>query len=701
MKRPFALLLLYLLAAWPPAFAALPAGTDANSPLLQLGCLDVTQAPYLADPTGKTDSTQAIQRAVNDARDAGLVCFFPEGTYLISDTLSCEQKVQKLDQPRNADGTTQHYWDVPHRIVMFGSTKGKRPVLKLAPNARGFGDPANPKILVWIWAQTRNDARGKSEPTWGEEQPNIAFGHFFRGIDLDIRGHAGAIGIRHSGSQGSAMFDSTILAEEAFSGMNNCCGQGGGTYNIEVIGGRHAIVIEPNSRFPILTGCDFRGQTDAAITYAKGGSQVPTMLVGCRIESSADAAIDLTTQRGYGGLNLIDCVIQVKPGGVLARTKKSENLFLENTHVRGATSIQSGGKKLPATTDWTHVTRYSAHLEGAVNLVNGTESTGELHDWAPAPVGAPPFAEIRSRHYRRLPSFEDKDAINVKSFGAKGDGATDDTAAFAKAIAAHNTIFVPKGNFRVTGTLALRPNTQVFGLTGTFSSIGSGGPGGRGGGEGAPPGAKGRGGKRGATTEDDGEPFTLVTVDDPAAAPGLSLLSLRGRVDWRSGQGTLFLARSVLTLSGHGGGRFYGVMGMGRQFVLSGVTQPTAFYALNVERVFANPQSEFKDCAHLRIYYFKVEAGTVRSDNAGDGNTPGRITRSRDVHVYCMVGNVRHLGELPMLEVVDSEAVVVSQVKAFQPSTFAHLIETRGPTKHTIPSSQPVAIFVRDSVAKP
>ena len=82
------------------AYAELPEEFDRSDRLFQLGLLDVTKAPYLADPTGTADSTEAIQRAVNDARDHGLVCFFPEGTYLISDTISCEQQVRKLDRPR-------------------------------------------------------------------------------------------------------------------------------------------------------------------------------------------------------------------------------------------------------------------------------------------------------------------------------------------------------------------------------------------------------------------------------------------------------------------------------------------------------------------------------------------------------------------------------------------------------------------------
>jgi len=43
--------------------------------------------------------------------------------------------------------------------------------------------------------------------------------------------------------------------------------------------------------------------------------------------------------------------------------------------------------------------------------------------------------------------------VNVKSLGAKSDGTTDDTEAFEKAISAHGKISVPKGDYRLSGTL--------------------------------------------------------------------------------------------------------------------------------------------------------------------------------------------------------------------------------------------------------
>jgi len=60
-----------------------------------------------------------------------------------------------------------------------------------------------------------------------------------------------------------------------------------------------------------------------------------------------------------------------------------------------------------------------------------------------------------------------------------------------------------------------------------------------------------------------------------------------------------------------------------------------------------------------------------------------------------MYGVVRKLGERPMLEVVNSRDVAVSQLKSLQPGTYPHLTETFGRDKFAIPSSKTCALFVR------
>ena len=54
--------------------------------------------------------------------------------------------------------------------------------------------------------------------------------------------------------------------------------------------------------------------------------------------------------------------------------------------------------------------------------------------------------------------------VSITSFGAKGDGTTDDLPAFNAAIANAKTIFLPHGRYRVTDTVHLHPDTILIGL---------------------------------------------------------------------------------------------------------------------------------------------------------------------------------------------------------------------------------------------
>jgi len=61
--------------------------------------------------------------------------------------------------------------------------------------------------------------------------------------------------------------------------------------------------------------------------------------------------------------------------------------------------------------------------------------------------------------------------LNVRDFGAKGDGKSDDTQAFQKAIdTAHamsgNIVFVPRGDYLIVGTLDVREHVVLKGVLG-------------------------------------------------------------------------------------------------------------------------------------------------------------------------------------------------------------------------------------------
>jgi hypothetical protein len=71
--------------------------------------------------------------------------------------------------------------------------------------------------------------------------------------------------------------------------------------------------------------------------------------------------------------------------------------------------------------------------------------------------------------------------VNVKAYGATGDGVTDDTAAIQAACTAANGVFFPSGTYKVTTPVTLKSNNMVFGegassvilYTGTATSQGA------------------------------------------------------------------------------------------------------------------------------------------------------------------------------------------------------------------------------------
>ena len=54
--------------------------------------------------------------------------------------------------------------------------------------------------------------------------------------------------------------------------------------------------------------------------------------------------------------------------------------------------------------------------------------------------------------------------MNIRDLGAKGDGVTDDTDVFQKAIKQYRVIYVPQGWYIVSESIVLKPSTKLIGL---------------------------------------------------------------------------------------------------------------------------------------------------------------------------------------------------------------------------------------------
>jgi hypothetical protein len=136
--------------------------------------IDLTAAPYHADPTGVADSRAALQQALDDW-DGGItrrhILYLPDGAYRLSGSL-------QLDTHDAADGGSGR------GVVLQGQSRDGV-VLRLDDAASGFGNPAAPRALVDF--NEANDVGG-----W----QYVAFQTHIKDLTIDTgAGNPGAIGL--------------------------------------------------------------------------------------------------------------------------------------------------------------------------------------------------------------------------------------------------------------------------------------------------------------------------------------------------------------------------------------------------------------------------------------------------------------------------------------------------------------------------
>jgi len=458
-----------------------------NPKLARLGYVDVTAAPFGADPSGKRDSTEAIQKAVEFASWRQMACFFPAGTYLVRDTIRCIEGPVATESG-NLKGTRSF----PNVLVGSAAGPARRAVLLLAPSSPGFNDPRSPKVIV-LYRSIGARLGGRNT---GGYQDNISYNNTFANIDIKIGEHnPGAVGILLRGAEGSSVQDVTIDATHGLAGMAGASGSGGSQHHVTVIGGKIGVDTRAlasaggeedaggvgTQPTPTLTAFTLIGQTQASLVVASRG---PLIAVGCRIVRKSGAAIVVCKDSQLNPFNsslcLIDSQIEYEtesPDNVAIQAGRSYNLF--NVYVRNAARVSAEAAGQPQR--WLRIKEMSVskdpgkyegvalsepvYIEGAKVASPHVELGGSDE----------PPADLQSRHIwgSDFPTFETPGAANVKDapYNAVGDSHADDTAAIQRAIDEHEIIFLPKGYYRLTDTLRLRPNTKIIGVGQVYSAF--------------------------------------------------------------------------------------------------------------------------------------------------------------------------------------------------------------------------------------
>lgn len=406
--------------------------------------LDDANAVYLTPDTfavkadGATDDTEALQTAINSVQETtgeGIV-FVPSGTYRLTNTV--------------------YVWG-GIRVIGYGPT---RPRLVLAPNTAGYTDRTQEKYMVFFSGNRPGAGRaGGAGGRVGGPPQDAGAGTFYSAmsnIDVEIGdGNAGAVGVRGRYAQHSFLAHMTFTIGSGLAGVHDT---GNVMEDVEFRGGDYGIWTQRPSPGWQFTAVDarFDGQRVAAIRERAAGltlvrprfANVPTAIA---IEPTFHDELWIKD----GWMENIS-----GPAVIISNEKNAQTqINMENVICNGVAvfaKYDESGKQVAGPAARYEVRSFSYGLTyadmGARPETKQTFVTTPL-----TTMPAPAASDLRD-----LPARDTW--VNIRTLGAKGDGVTDDTAVFRRAIAEHQAIYLPSGHYVVTDTLTLRPDTAIIGM---------------------------------------------------------------------------------------------------------------------------------------------------------------------------------------------------------------------------------------------
>ena len=423
--------------------------------------LDDPEAVYLTPDKfgvhadGKSDDSAAVQAAIDAAEKAhgeGIV-FVPEGRYRITRTIYVWPSI---------------------RIIGYGA---HRPVFVLPDHTPGYQQGLG---YMFFFAGERPDSihlhwhgprRGNLPPTEGTVPPNNTIpdanpGTFYSAmsnVDFEMgQGNAAAVAIRFHVAQHCFL---THMDFHIDSGLGALKDIGNEAEDLHFYGGDYGIVTEkpsPGWQFTLLDST-FEGQRVAAIDEHEAGLTLvhdTFRNVPQAISIDPDYAEELWVENSRFE-NIAGPAITISN----VNNPRTE-INVERVACRGVKTFAQMRETGETVSGPAESYEVKAFTHGWT--MRGDGDWGEIRtDFDATPVSDLPDAGANA--IRALPA--EATWVNLRSLGAKGDGATDDTAAIRKAIAEHAVLYVPEGRYVVSDTIMLRPDTVLIGLDPTMTQF--------------------------------------------------------------------------------------------------------------------------------------------------------------------------------------------------------------------------------------
>ena len=308
---------------------------------------------------GQVDCTEAIQAAIDKAQshqkkdsiERGVV-FFPEGDYLISDTLIV---ITDRDMARS------------NTVQFVGSTEGSRPRLILKEGEFDDGNNSNDdkiagkKAMVHLWScsSVQNEDGKICEPSWQAQRngnyvnntdgnPAMSMAMGIRNMEFVIKsGNPDSIGIRFAGAQDNVLSNIKVKFEDTgLAGIYSFIGTNSVVENLEVEGGKFGLM-GGDTRWPSFNNIRLIRQTITSISGDIGA--MPLSLNGFYIEKDtapviADIGIDFNyygSSNSGGAYALSDGVIKIinATDEPVIDNRVDRQITLQNVFFHKATNI--------------------------------------------------------------------------------------------------------------------------------------------------------------------------------------------------------------------------------------------------------------------------------------------------------------------------------------------------------------------------
>lgn len=374
---------------------------------------------------GKSDVTEALQKAINQVKiekNFGIL-FLPEGSYRISKTIQIPSSV---------------------RLIGYGK---KRPVIYLGADTPGYQTKQN--YMVWFTGGLAPEGREPSDANAGTFYSAVS------NVDFRIdKGNPQAIAIRSHFAQHSFLNHCDIHIGSGKAGVYDV---GNEMEDMRFFGGEYGIISSrPSPGWPMMmVDTYFEGQRKGAIYSREVGFAIVNMHVKntpVAVEMAENIVDRLYVENSLWE-NLSEAGVKVSVVGNTFSQLNLVNVDCKNVPVL---VDYADGKKVDVKDKMYKVKDFTyGFMYDNLNATSGFREICKIE----------PMTKVATALVKDLPTLPAMETwVNIRELGAKGDGETDDTPAFEKAIAQHKNIYVPQGWYRLTRTLKMAPGTKLIGL---------------------------------------------------------------------------------------------------------------------------------------------------------------------------------------------------------------------------------------------